>query len=110
MDRVRMRFLMTIASIGLGSLSARAENVPPAMIADPAWAMPDARSSDGAFEPGAIVVASNPASADAFTAAPGLARPLHAAALNNLAPWAEALIERGTDVDARDTDGRTPLM
>ena len=41
---------------------------------------------------------------------PVFAYPLHAAALNDDAPLALRLIQRGTPVDVRDRNGRTPLM
>jgi len=42
--------------------------------------------------------------------APAKPLPLHEAAFYGLASWAVELIDRGADIDARDPEGRTPLM
>jgi ankyrin repeat protein len=50
----------------------------------------------------------------AIAGEPSMARtrplPLHEAAFYGLASWAIELIDRGADIDARDPEGRTPLM
>jgi ankyrin repeat protein len=50
----------------------------------------------------------------AISSEPSTARtkplPLHEAAFYGLASWAVELIDRGADIDARDPEGRTPLM
>ena len=70
----------------------------------PGW--PDLRYSPGPDRDAGLRAGFDPAA----HAEPGKVDPLHWAALQNQATVLQRLIERGHDVDARDGDGRTPLM